>query len=47
MLASNHDRKYIGYPAISDTVFLEILWFFQLEADVPIQNFHQKGHYGT
>ena len=28
--ASDLDRKYFGYPAISDTLFEQILIFFQL-----------------
>ena len=27
-LASNLNRKFIGYPAISETLFLQILLFF-------------------
>ena len=37
---SDFDRKYICYPAISDTLFSQILIFFQL---TPSRNFFQKG----
>ena len=39
---SDFDRKYIRYPAISDTLFPQIFIFFQL-ADVPSRNFLHMG----
>ena len=41
--ASDLDRKYVGYPTISDTLFSLILIFFPTYADVPSWNFLQKG----
>ena len=41
--ASDLDRKYIGYPAISDTLMLQILISIPTYADVPSQIFFQKG----
>ena len=39
---SSLDRKYIGYPAISDTSFSQILIFFQLTLIRPVE-FSSKG----
>ena len=41
--ASNLNWKYIGYPAIFDTLFLPDLHIFPTYADVPSWNFLQKG----
>ena len=41
-LASNLDRKYIGYPAISDTLFSQILIFFQLTLMCPVEIFFKR-----
>ena len=41
--ASDLDRKYIGYLALSDTLFSQILIFFQLILMCPSRNILQKG----
>ena len=38
------DRKYVGYPAISDTLFLQILMFFQLTQLCPDKIFFKRDH---
>ena len=38
-LASDLDRKYIGHPVISDTLFSQILTFFQLMLMCPFKIF--------
>ena len=37
--ASDFDRKYICYPAISDTLFSQILIFFQFTLMCPVEVF--------
>ena len=41
--ASNLDMKYIGYQAISDTLFSQILRFSQLTLMFPVEIFFKKG----
>ena len=41
-LSSDLDRKYIGYPVISDTLFSQILIFFQLTLMNPIEIFFKR-----
>ena len=40
--ASNLSRKYIGYPAISETLFSQILIFFQLRLMCPVKIFFKR-----
>ena len=41
-LVSNLDRKYITYPAISDTLFTQFLIFFQLMLMCPVEFFSKR-----
>ena len=40
---SNLDRKYTGYSATSDTLFSQILIFFQLTLMYTVEIFLKKG----
>ena len=40
--ASDLDRKYVDYPAISDTLFSQIIEFFQLRLMCPVEIFLQR-----
>ena len=40
--APDFDRKYIGYPAISDTLFLQILIFFQFTLMCLVEIFFKR-----
>ena len=40
----NLDRKYIGYPAISDTLLLQIFIFFQLILMCPVEILFKRDH---
>ena len=41
-LASDLNRKYFGYPAISDTLFSQILISFQLMLMCPVKIFFKR-----
>ena len=41
-LASDLDRKYVGYSAISDTLFSQILIFFQPTLMCPVEIFFKR-----
>ena len=42
--ASDLSRKYIGYSAISDTLFSKILIFFQFTLMCPVEIFFKRAH---
>ena len=42
--ASDLDKKYIGYPVISDTLISQTLIFFQLTQTCPAEIFFKKNH---